>query len=73
MASTWQVTQQTYEGVLSGGVLVPGVEITALLQDGTEVVVDVTQSQYQNIGTVKSIIQAAVDQHDAVAALTSSS
>lgn len=71
MASTWQVTQQTYEGVLSGGVLVPGVEITALLSDGTEVVVDVTNSQYQDIATVKAIIQAAVDQHDAVAALTS--
>lgn len=70
MASSWTVVQQSYEGVLRGGTLVPGVEITVQLGDGSQIVVDVDSTQYQTLATVKGVIQAAVDLHDSVSALT---
>lgn len=70
MGSTWQVVSQVNDQVMRAGNFVPGVEITADLSDGSQVVVDVTATEYQSVATVKGIIQAAVDLHDNVQGLT---
>ena len=70
MGSTWQVVSQVNTQVTRSGNFVPGVEVTADLSDGSQVVVDVTESEYQSVATVKSLIQAAVDLHDSVQGLT---
>lgn len=70
MGSTWQVASQINTQVTRSGNFVPGVEITADLSDGSQVVVDVTETEYQNVTTVKGLIQAAVDLHDSIQGLT---
>lgn len=70
MGSTWQVVQQINDQVMRAGNFVAGVEITAQLSDGSQVVVDVDDQQYQDVMTVKALIQAAVDLHDGIQGLT---
>lgn len=70
MASTWQVTSQTPDQVIRGGIPVDGYDITVTLGDNEQVSVEVDLGQYADLATLKHIIQAAVDLHDSVAALS---
>lgn len=70
MASTWSVVSQVPDQVLVGGSYVEGVDITVQLSDQSQIVVEVSNTDLQNVATVKGIIQAAVDVHDSVAGLT---
>lgn len=70
MGSTWSVISQTPDQVLSGGVYVEGVDVTVQLSDNSQIVVEVTSTDLQDVPTVKALIQAAVDLHDQVSALS---
>jgi hypothetical protein len=64
------VVSQVPDQVLVGGVFVEGVDITVQLSDQSQIVVGVSNTDLQTVATVKALIQAAVDTHDAVASLS---
>jgi hypothetical protein len=70
MGSSWTVVSQVPDQVLVGGAYVEGVDITVQLSDQSQLVVEVSNTDLQTVATVKAMIQAAVDLHDAVASLS---